>query len=222
MRERSEAVRVPQTWADLADDIGPVAALALSAAYGGVNVYVPGKMTRSHAIARLFEATGAGFGAALALSELHGDTTLHVPRLSVFFRIRQAARALELLHGGATPQQAADALGISTKTLRRTLAFAKALALRARCRRDSRRLRSEALRAAAGAWQLSLFDLQVAEDWDACQNAAGRSGSAGRMVQAESKESPDAASGADAQNPRHAGRAARARRAAEHAAVGGA
>ena len=131
-----KSARVPQTWCELADAIGPAAALALSAAYGGVNIYVPSRMHRSHAIARLFDAAGAGYGAALALAELHGDTTLAVPQLSAFWRIRKAASALEMLHAGASMEEVAQQMGVSKRTVLRTLEFARLLSLNARLRRD--------------------------------------------------------------------------------------
>jgi hypothetical protein len=211
---QTKSARVPQTWADLADDIGPAAALVLSAAYGGVNVYIPGKMTRSHSIARLFEATGAGFGAALALSELYGDTTLHVPHLSVFFRIRQASRALELIRSGASHQQAAETLGISVRTLRRALHFAQALALHARLRRDSRRIRGDVLQAASS---MTFGGMDVEHG----QPAAGNAGRNDRIV-ASDKIGGEHGASANAEKPRHAVRQVRARRSVEPAAGNGA
>lgn len=207
---QTKSARVPQTWADLADDIGPAAALVLSAAYGGVNVYIPGTMTRSHSIARLFEATGAGFGAALALSELYGDTTLHVPHLSVFFRIRQASRALELIRSGASHQQAAETLGISVRTLRRALQFAQALALHARLRRDRRRIRGDVLHAAS-----SMTDVEHG------QPAAGNAVRNDRIVSSDNIGGEYGAS-ANAEKPRHSVRQVRARRSVEPAAGNGA
>jgi len=201
-----ESARVPQTWAELADDIGPAAALALSAAYGGVNIYVPSKMTRGHAIARLFEATGAGYGAALALSELHGDTTLHVPQLSVFWRIRHAAQALELLQGGATHQQAAEALGISLRALYRALEFARALAIQARRRRDRRRLRRSVMDVARETGQLPLFDVEII-DGLLRQSAAGARHQGARHSKTDKKEMRDAAAGQDAADTPRARRA---------------
>lgn len=132
---------ISRNLADLSDELGFVPAILLSGAYGGLNIYVPRNMHRAHALARLFEAGGAGFGAAMTLSELYGDTTLSVPKLYAYERLRQCAEVNNLIACGMDEQDAARALGLKLRTFRKRLHEARAIGLSSRKLRDRLRLR---------------------------------------------------------------------------------
>ncbi len=132
--------QVSTTLSELADEIGFAPAVLLAGAYGGVNLYIPREMHRAHAIAKLFEAGGAGYGPALALSQLYPDTSLAIPKLYAYERLRQCAEAASLAQRGMNEKEAAAALGVSLRTYRKRLADASGIGIQARKLRDRRRL----------------------------------------------------------------------------------
>lgn len=131
---------VSRNLSELADEIGFAPAVLLAGAYGGVNLYIPRTMHKTHAIALLFQAGGVGYGPAMALSEMYPDTTLAVPKLYAYERLRQCAEANNLVASGVPEHEAARALGMPLKTFRKRLSEAREIGISARKLRDRRRL----------------------------------------------------------------------------------
>lgn len=132
--------QVSKTISELADEIGFAPAVLLAGAYGGLNIYIPREMHRAHAIAKLFEAGGAGYGPALALSQLYPDTSLAIPKLYAYERLRECAEAANLMARGMSEAEAARALGMPLRRFRKRLGEAREIGMQARKLRDRRRL----------------------------------------------------------------------------------
>lgn len=124
--------------AEIADEIGFAPAIILAGAYGGVNIYVPSTMHSTHALARLFSAHGLGVSPAFSLSQLYPDSTLAVPKLYAYDRLRQCAEAVLLHREAMDEKRAAQQMGISLKTYRKRLCEAQSIGLRPRKKRKTR------------------------------------------------------------------------------------
>lgn len=124
----------PNDLAEIAEVIGPEAALKFARVFGGAEVYVPQKMTEHHPIAI---ALGHEDAARLA-REFGGQRFKDLPNASLLTkRIIQGQVIAALEAGEISKQEAARQLGVAVRYLRRRV---KALAGRQVRARDDRQL----------------------------------------------------------------------------------
>lgn len=119
----------------------PTLAILLSGAYGGVQLYIPNEIHKSHKIALLFAAGGVGYSPCMTLSQLYGGQTITIPELSAYEELRRMSLALYMESQGCSLKEIAVAIKVSQATAKNKIEIAKKVGITARKIRAKKRLK---------------------------------------------------------------------------------
>lgn len=111
---------LPEGLREIAELVGLDAALKLTAAHGGVRIFIPLKCPPEHAIA----ATVGDYVAA-RLSNAYGGTYLYVPGVSSILRRRRDAAIVQAYDKGKSATFLARQHGITERQVRAIIAKAR-------------------------------------------------------------------------------------------------